>query len=75
MSLRQNDLAPQSEAKDEDFSFLIWRQIFKAIVENERRAAESGETVQCELEVLQHASGSQVSLIRVELVCEAGKAR
>ena len=73
MSGRQNDVVSNVEARDEDFSFLIWRRIFKAIVENERRAAESGETVKCEFEVLQHASGSQVSLIRVKLVCELGR--
>ena len=73
MSGRQNDVVSHVEARDEDFSFLIWQQIFKVIVENEQRALESGETVQCEFELLQHASCSQISLVRVKLVCEPGR--
>ena len=38
----------------EDFSFFIWREIFRAIIHNEKQALETSKTLELEVEVKQH---------------------
>jgi hypothetical protein len=59
----------------DDFSFDIWRQIFRAIVRNEKKAMDSGETVLFEIEVTERDSGvpNKLSVLKIDLVCEPGK--
>ena len=59
----------------EDYSFLIWREIFRAIVRNEKQALESSRTVELEVEVRQSDSPCSVKerIIKIEVICEPGK--
>ena len=59
----------------DDFSFQIWREVFRTIVSNEKSAMETGEPVNIELEVRQKLSksGSIEAIVKMEIVCEPGK--
>lgn len=59
----------------EDFSFFIWRKIFRAIAENEKAALQNLETVSFELEVSQRRNDldDKEAILKIELVCEPGK--
>jgi hypothetical protein len=59
----------------EDFSFFIWREIFRAIVHNEKQALETSKTLEIEVEVKQHDGhcSKKVRIIKIEVVCEPGK--
>ena len=75
------DIAPRTRGfladpqTNEDFSFHIWRQIFRSIVRNEKRALEDFSTVRFEIEVNERRSDvpEVVSIVKIELICEPGK--
>jgi hypothetical protein len=59
----------------EDLSFFIWREIFSAIVRNEKHALESFKRVELDVEVKQsdgHCSEME-RIIKIGVVCEPGK--
>ena len=59
----------------DDFSFQIWREVFRTIVSNEKSAMETGEAVNFELEVRQNLSksGASEAIVKIEIVCDPGK--
>ena len=59
----------------DDFSFLIWRQIFKAVAEKEKQALESSKTIGFEVEVTQQVANfpHKECLVRINVICEPGK--
>ena len=59
----------------EDFSFQIWREVFRTIVSNEKNAMETGEPVNFELEVKQNGSqrGQSEVILKIAIVCEPGQ--
>lgn len=61
---------------NEDFSFLIWREVFRSIANIERQAVEISQTVELEIKVSQfthHPAEQEVTVFRAEVVCEPGK--
>ena len=64
--------AVETEAA-EDFSFLIWQEIFRAIIRNEKQALESSKAVGFEVEVKQSDGLAKERIIKIEVVCEPGK--
>jgi hypothetical protein len=69
-----NALEPELQTT-EDFSFHIWRQIFRTIVRNEQKAMQTGETVSFAFEVRRQDTddGNSAPVVKVEVVCEPGK--
>ena len=67
--------AAESNLSTEDFSFFIWRKIFRAIAENEKAALRNLETVSFELEVNQRRADldGKEAILKIALVCEPGK--
>ena len=65
--------SPQSV--QDDFSFLIWQQIFKVVAESEKQALENNKTIGFEVEVTQQVANFSCKecLIRINVVCEPGK--
>ena len=62
------------QTQETDFSFDLWRETFKAVVQNEKKALETWETIAFELEVTQRgAHGASSCIIKLDLVCEPGK--
>ena len=59
----------------DDFSFQIWREVFRTIVSNEKSAMETGEPINFELEVRQNVSqrGKSEMILKIAIVCEPGK--
>ena len=59
----------------DDFSFQIWREVFRTIVSNEKSAMETGEPINFELEVGQNVSqrGKSEMILKIAIVCEPGK--
>jgi hypothetical protein len=68
--LHYDDAEPKG---GDDCSFVVWRHIFRAIVEHERQALASGETIQFEFELVQYAGVSRRSIVQMTVVCEPGK--
>jgi hypothetical protein len=76
ISICSDDKAIETQQMQEaDFSFDLWREIFEAIVQNEKRALETWETIAFKLEVTQRAAhgASSDCMIKLELLCEPGK--
>jgi hypothetical protein len=73
--LHANEGAIEVQSQEDDFSFAIWRDVFKAIVQNEKRALETWETIEFEVEVTQRVALGAKSecIIKMDLVCEPGK--
>ena len=63
------------QLEEVDFSFDLWREIFKAIARNEKRAMDTWETIGFEVEVTQRGTESARSecIVKMDLVCEPGK--
>lgn len=60
----------------EDFSFLVWREVFRAIANIQRKAVEISQTVELEIKVNQfthHPAEQEVIVFRAEVICEPGK--
>src|SRR5262245_63476201 len=55
-SVGHQSIETKDQSTDIDFSFELWREIFKALVHNEKRALEKFETIEFELEVTQRWS-------------------
>ena len=53
-----------------DFSFEIWRQIFRVIATNERKALDTGVPVVFSIEVNERDAEHQAALLKVDLICE-----
>ena len=58
-----------------DFSFQIWREIYRAVAFHEMNAMKTGETIDVEIEVRERrpASGKTRLIVRTKMVCEPGK--
>ena len=70
-----DEASETQQLQEVDFSFDIWRMIFKAIAHNEKRAMDTWETIGFEVEVTQRGTQSTRSecIVKVDLVCEPGK--
>jgi hypothetical protein len=64
-----------ADPSTDDFSFDIWRQIFRTIARNEKKALDNWETAHFEIEVSEREIHlpNKLSILKMELVCEPGK--
>jgi len=53
-----------------DASFKIWREIFRVVVANERKALDTGAPVAFTIQVNQRVAGRQTTVLDVDLICE-----
>lgn len=74
-SAGRQSIETKDQSADIDFSFELWREIFKALVHNEKRALEKFQTIEFELEVTQRWSNLARSecIFKMDLVAEPGK--
>ena len=65
----------EANPSTDDFSFDIWRQIFRTIARNEKKAMDTWETVHFEIEVTEREVHlpNKISILKMQLVCEPGK--
>ena len=65
----------EANPSTDDFSFDIWRQIFRTIARNEKKAMDNWETVHFEIEVTEREVHlpNTMSILKMQLVCEPGK--
>jgi hypothetical protein len=65
----------EANPSTDDFSFDIWRQIFRTIARNEKKAMDNCETVHFEIEVSEREVHlpDKISILKMQLVCEPGK--
>ena len=74
-SSRERLFDSPDQTPEADFSFSLWREIFAVIVLNEKKALDTFETVEFELEVMHRVTSEPRSqcIIKMQLVAEPGK--
>ena len=65
----------EANPSTDDFSFDIWRQIFRTIARHEKKGMDTWETVHFEIEVTEREVHlpNTMSILKMQLVYEPGK--